>query len=223
MAKTASNSSLHIRRLILVPAAITLGITMLRLIGELEHWPSRWFSAAAGGGLAIVGISWLPFIFGPYFAVKLTRSGHGPSSLLKAFGFTALGFLVLFVAVFVGFLPKFNYPGKEAVGYLLVAFAASIVTLGWPALFRVLVAYGYAARIPVAILMLFAIHGRWGTHYDVLPPRYTGATSFLAVYMQIAFLPQMVVWIAQTVLMGALAGIIVAAVMFRGNRPAVAS
>jgi len=223
MPETTSDSSLHIRHLILAPAIITLGITLLRLAGELAHWSPRFFSAAPGGGMAIVGISWLPFIFGPYFAVKLTRSGHGTPSLLKAFGVVALGFVVLFVAVIVGFLPKFNYPGKQVVGFLLLALAASVVTLGWPALFRVLLAYGYAARIPVAILMLFAIHGQWGTHYDALPPMYAGSTSFFKLYMQIAFLPQMVLWIVQTVLVGALAGAIVTALMFRGRKMAAAS
>ncbi len=45
------------------------------------------------------------------------------------------------------------------------AFAlAAIVTLpGWPALFKTLLAYGYAARIPVAIVMFFAFRGNWAS------------------------------------------------------------
>lgn len=70
---------------------------MLRLAGELAHWSPRLFSAAPGGGMAVVGISWLPFIFGPYFAVKLTSAGHGAPSIWKGFGFTALG-----LAIYVG-------------------------------------------------------------------------------------------------------------------------
>jgi len=47
--------------LIVIPALITLAVTLLRLVGDLEHWPSPWFSNAAGGGgasvvLSIVGI-----------------------------------------------------------------------------------------------------------------------------------------------------------------------
>ena len=42
--------SISITSLITIPALITLGITILRLVGELEHWPKPWFSAAAGGG-----------------------------------------------------------------------------------------------------------------------------------------------------------------------------
>ena len=67
-------------QLILVPSLITLAITVLRLEGELHHWGSPWFNNSAGGGGAIVGISWLPIIFGPYFALKLASSGEGTSS-----------------------------------------------------------------------------------------------------------------------------------------------
>ena len=67
---------LSITSLITIPALITLGITLLRLVGELQHWPKPWFNAAAGGGGAVIGISWLPLIFGPYFALKLARSGR---------------------------------------------------------------------------------------------------------------------------------------------------
>jgi hypothetical protein len=222
MPESTSDSPPDIRGLILVPALITLGITLLRLAGELAHWSPRFFSTAPGGGMAVVGISWLPFLFGPYFAVKLTGSGHGAPSLLKAFGSAVLGIVIFIAAVLVGFLPKLNFPGKELVGYLLLALAASVVTLGWPALFRVLVAYGYAARIPVALVMLFALHGHWGTHYDVLPPMYSGSTSFFVVYMQIAFLPQLVLWITFTVLVGALVGSIVTALVFRGKTTPVA-
>ena len=84
--------------LITIPALITLGITILRLVGELQHWPKPWFSAAAGGGGAIVGISWLPIIFGPYFALKLAGAGEGPSSAGKAIGFAFLGLALLLVS-----------------------------------------------------------------------------------------------------------------------------
>ena len=58
-------------RLILVPAGITLAVTLLRLIGELQEWSSALFNRSAGGGGAIVGIVWLVPVFGIYFALKL--------------------------------------------------------------------------------------------------------------------------------------------------------
>lgn len=217
MPDSTSESSLDIRGLILVPAVITLGLTLLRLVGELEHWSPLFFSPAAGGGMAVVGISWLPILFGPYFAVKLTRLGHGASGLWKTFGLSLLGLAIMVAGGIVGFAPQFKFPGREILGILLVVLGPTLVTLSWPALFRVLVAYGYAARIPVAIVMFFALRGHWGTHYDALPPNYSGPTSFIGQYMVIAFLPQMVVWIAFTVLVGALVGSIVTAVVFRGR------
>jgi hypothetical protein len=217
MSEPASGSTLNIRGLILWPAVITLAITLLRLVGELAHWSPRFFSAAPGGGMAIIGISWLPFLFGPYFAVKLAGSGHGAPSVWKAFGAALLGLAICVGGAFLGFAPQLKFPGKMWVGYLIMALGACVVALGWPALFKVLVAYGYAARIPVAVVMIFAILGHWGTHYDVLPPGYTGPTSFLGKYIVIAFLPQMVFWIAFTVLVGALVGTIVAAIVGRGR------
>ena len=59
---------------------ITLVVTILRLYGELQGWPKPWFSAAPGGGGAVVGISWLPIIFGPYFALKLAGAGDVPGT-----------------------------------------------------------------------------------------------------------------------------------------------
>ena len=57
-----------------------------------------------------------------------------------------------------------------AVGYALMVLACGLAVVGWPSLGKTLFAYGYAARIPVAIVMYFAIRGSWGTHYDALPP-----------------------------------------------------
>ena len=90
-------------QLILVPSIITLGITILRLVGELQHWPTPWFSTTAGGGLAIIGISWLPLIFGPHFAVKLAGKGEGPASTGKSIAFPVVGLLILIAGGYVSF------------------------------------------------------------------------------------------------------------------------
>ncbi|HKC12472.1 MAG TPA: hypothetical protein VKI41_10605, partial [Vicinamibacteria bacterium] len=69
---------LPLRQLILVPALITLGITLLRLTGELLEWSPAFFNRTGGGFLSIVGIVWLVPVFGVYFAVQLVRAGHSP-------------------------------------------------------------------------------------------------------------------------------------------------
>jgi hypothetical protein len=221
MTETTSGSSLNIRGLILVPAVITLAITCLRLAGELGHWSHVLFNTSAGGGMAVIGISWLPFIFGPYFAVKLVHAGHGPTSAWKTFGLTALGFVILIAGGVIGFAPQIKFPGKVILGILLMLLGPALVMFGWPALFKTLVAYGYAARIPVVILMFFALRGHWGTHYDAVPPNYVASGSFLREYLMLAVLPQMVIWIAFTVLVGALVGSLVCALAFRGKTTAV--
>jgi hypothetical protein len=58
-------------RLILVPALITLAITLLRLGAELAALPSWLANRNPGGQGALLGISWLPPVFGIYFAAKL--------------------------------------------------------------------------------------------------------------------------------------------------------
>ena len=59
------------RSLAFVPALITLGVTALRLGLELGGAP-RWLASNAPGGAgAILGIVWLPLVFGPYFAFQL--------------------------------------------------------------------------------------------------------------------------------------------------------
>jgi len=218
MAEPYSGARPSIMRLIAIPALITLGVTILRLVGELQHWSKLFFNPSAGGGRAIVGISWLPFIFGPYFAVKLVSAGQGPKSTGKAIGFAVLGLIVLFLGGFVAFGPHLGLPAKVTVGYLIMAAAALLQLNPWPALGKALLAYGYAARIPVAIAMFLAIQGSWGTHYDAGGP-HKGSIDFWPKYIAIGLEPQLIFWVAFTVIFGALFGTI-AAVIARRGKPA---
>ena len=99
-------NELSTRKLILVPAVITLGVTLLRLTGELMHWSPLLFNRAAGGGRAIVGIAWLVPFFGAWFGWKLAHAGERPGSVGKAIGFAVLGFVMTpaigFLAVAAG-------------------------------------------------------------------------------------------------------------------------
>ena len=99
-------------RLVWVPALITLGVTLLRLAGELLHWSESLFSRAPGGGAALVGIVWLIFVFGAWFGWRLAREGEQPVVLGPAFGWPLLGF-VLNTGVFVGAL--FLWPADPVV------------------------------------------------------------------------------------------------------------
>ena len=202
-------------QLILWPAVITLAITLLRLVGELQGWAPAFFNRSAGGGGALVGISWLPFLLGPYFALKLSKDGKGPAGAWKVAGLALLG-LVLAIA---GFATAQGL--KLGVGAIFAAFLIALAVSflpfrAWPELGRTLFAYALAARLPVVIVMLLAISGKWGTHYDVLPPDPPPALLTLGPLGQwffIGVLPQMTIWIAQTVLLGTLFGAVLVAVL----------
>lgn len=215
MAEPKSPSRPSVGRLILVPSIITLAITILRLVGELEHWSPRLFNTSAGGGGALVGISWLPIILGPYFAARLLKAGEGPKSMGRAIGLAVLGLAVAIVLTLVpgwlqmrlAFEPRLLYGWTAFVIGALVAFAA------WPALFKVLLAYAYAARIPVAAIMFFAFQGNWGTHYDAPPPDLPPTMSLVPKYIWLGLVPQLTLWVAFTLMVGMFFGTLAAGAM----------
>src|SRR5678815_179225 len=89
-------------RLIRVPALISLGVTLLRLIGELQNWSPRLFNREAGGGGALVGIAWLVPIFGIYFALKLSQLGAAGLRAGKMVLYALAGLVTFFVIGFGG-------------------------------------------------------------------------------------------------------------------------
>jgi hypothetical protein len=196
------------------------------LVGELEHWPKLFFNPAMGGGFAIVGISWLPIIFGPYFAVKLAGAGDQPSSAGKAIGFAFLGLVLLFLGGWVAEASFARHPNVALIGPLLMLASAFIPGIGWRSLGSTLLAYAFSARIPVLIVMFLAMRGNgglgWGTHYDVVGPMFAHA-SFTRKFFYMAILPQMTLWIGWTVIVGSIIGVIVAAIAHRGKQAAPAA
>lgn len=218
MPNTSSSTKSTINRLVMYPAIITLLITLLRLIGELLHGPAILFSRAEGGGGAIIGISWLPVIFGPYFAVKLIDRNLRPSSFAKTIILALAGFAALACGGAVAFSNTVHFTGHIIVGLLLMVGAAALQYVPWRELAQTLIAYAYLARIPVAIVMFFAMLGHWGTHYDAVPPPYD-QLPFLTKYLFLALAPQLVLWVVFTMTVGALFGGIYAAI-FRRNKSA---
>ena len=204
--------------LILVPAIITFAVTLLRLVGELNHWSPALFNPAAGGGGSLVGISWLIPVFAIYFAWILGKRGEGPTHPWKAFGLALLIFVAT-VALFVGVqVAKMSPAAFFLIAGVVSWIAVVLVLRAWPALGKTLLAYALAARIPVAVVMIFAIYGRWGTHYDVAPPDPATAAVVEAMspfmkWVWIGLLPQMSVWIFMTVVAGMVVGTLTAALV----------
>ena len=197
--------------LILIPAVITFAVTLLRLVGELLNWSPLLFSRV-GGGFSLVGITWLIPVFGVYFALKLNGRGEGPASGWKASGWALIGLLVMIAAVAVTMkLPRVAILIVTSISFWLVI---AIVFRGWPALARTLLIYGFAARIPVAIVMLVATYARWGTHYDAFSPD-MAAMAPIVRWVSGGLVPQLTGWICVTVLVGMLVGGVAAALAGR--------
>ena len=219
MKSSNSGSGPSSLRMIAVPALISLTVTLLRLTGELQHWSPTWFSTETGGvtpsGVSwVVGITWLAVPFGAYFAFRLVASGQGPESLGKAAICAACGIAILLIWAFrIIPSPNLGFPRVLVFVWLVMVAAAIIQLFGWPALFKVLLAYGFAARIPVAIIMFLAMLGGWGTHYDYvgMPPEFQ--MPLVPKYFWLAFFPQLVFWVGFTIVIGSLSGVITAALM----------
>ncbi len=208
------NSDVSVRQLIMEPALIALSITVVRLVGELGGGPSILFNRAAGGAGALVGIVWLVPIFGAYFAVKIARGGHEPESAGRVVGFSFLGLLafalVMGLTVALTGDPNVSVSPSGAVFQQLGLGVGALIAVliqrkVWPSFFRTMLAYAFASRIPVLVVMFVAMIGEWGTHYEAGPPGYPDM-GFLTNFVLIAVMPQMTFWIMFTVVIGRLVG-----------------
>jgi hypothetical protein len=197
---------ISVKDMILVPAVITLAVTILRLVGELNGWSPLLFNSDAGGGGAIVGITWLVPIFGVHFALRLAKSGGAPASAGRGLAY-ALGGLAAAVAIMIGgsLLVGEAYPVAILVPAVAGIVGMSIACRGWCALGRILFYYALAARIPVILITLPAVLGDWGTHYDAVPPGFP-EMSAMGKFFWSGVVPQLTIWVAYTMVVGALFG-----------------
>ena len=206
MPDTASTTRQSIRQLILVPSLLTLAVTILRLAGELAHWPQKYFNTGVGGGGAIVGITWLAPIFGAYFASRLVRAGAGPRSAWRALGFALLGAVVMVAGGRLGrTIPSISgFHGRLLYIWAVLALAGIVTFPGWPGLFKVQLAYAYAARIPVVLVMLVAFQQRWVTHYSAVPSDTPPGMALWPKFLWLGFFPQLILWVGFTLVSGML-------------------
>jgi hypothetical protein len=193
-------------QLILVPALITLAVTLIRLVGELSRWSPSLFNREPGGPGALVGIVWLIPVFGIYFALRLVRAGDGPSSAGRAIGWAALAFALNTAALIVT-VKLFPASPVVQLGIFTLSswLAIAVARPGWPTLCRVLLAYGLAARIPVLAVMFLAIFLKWDSHYAKPRPDFPPMGQW-GLFFWTALLPQMSVWIYLTIVGGILFG-----------------
>jgi hypothetical protein len=206
MMADSNKGPISVKDMILVPAVITLAVTILRLVGELNGWSPLLFNSDAGGGGAIVGITWLVPIFGVHFALRLAKSGGAPASAGRGLAYAAGG-LAATVAIMIGgsLLVGEAYPVAILVPAVAGIVGMSIACRGWCALGRILFYYALAARIPVILITLPAVLGDWGTHYDAVPPGFP-EMSAMGKFFWSGVVPQLTIWVAYTMVVGALFG-----------------
>jgi hypothetical protein len=204
-------------RMALPPALVAVAVTLLRLAGELLGWSEAWFSRATSGLVPVgavswlVGITWLAVPFGAWFAWRLLRSRESPGSAGRAMVVAVAAVALLYAGTRLVPLVRLGFPGFLLAIWGVGVLAAVLAWWAWPALGRALLAYGLLSRAVVALVMLLAMHGRWGTHYDYQDVPRVQELPFPTAYLMFAFIPQLVFWVAYTVVVGMVAGAIVAA------------
>lgn len=201
--------------MVLIPAAISLVVTVVRLVGEMQGWNAELFRNEAPGGEnapGLIGITWLVPLFGFWFGRKLKKGGDVPDLGKAALRFV-IGAAVLaggfFALVQLGLL---TMPDKDApaepggVEYVLGLVLVAIIVgfTAWGRLATTLLVYGLLARIPVVAVTWFAVENDWDSHYTKLP----AGTVLESEADRFLFLatPQLTVWIAFTILLGGLFG-----------------
>jgi len=196
---------------VLIAGALTLAVTGVRLYGERQGWDPRYFSKDAGGGMALVGIAWLPVVFGLWFGRRLARAGRAPQAMGRAFllQILALGAFVGGMGWLMGRMETMEpeavrevgpYIGYTAMGLTLLALMA------WPSAFVANLFYGVLARTPVIAAQYLSIHYAWDTHYSKVHPKLPPMTPDEKAYGLL--MAQLTVWIPFTILVGGLFALI---------------
>ncbi|MGE3172055.1 MAG: hypothetical protein AB7O97_05465 [Planctomycetota bacterium] len=204
-----ANSPVSSLRMILWPSVLTLLVGIARLVAELQGWTTR----QTGGALAPLGIVWLGFAFGGWFAWRLGRLGHGAPTRRR--WIPALIALLVIVAV-VGsqFAGVDRQDRSEAAFAALrhtvlllcgVAIAAALLAAwAWPRLAWVMLLYAIPARLTVVAMTVLARQQGWDTHHVKFGP--AGIEVPMADTAISATVAQLGFWVPFTVVSGVLVG-----------------
>jgi hypothetical protein len=187
--------------LLLFAAGLTLGVTVLRVVGELQGWDPRWFPSEGGGKPSPVGILWLVPVFGFLFGRRLAQAGAKPafvaSFFVPMFGVGAL------VAAGIWVYSHSTGPELEERARYLAYGGGLVALLGlfsWPRAFCVLLCYAILARAPVALVQYLDVENGWQTHYGRVPPVLVGLESTRRLWF--LTLVQAGFWVPLTILLG---------------------
>lgn len=196
-------------RLILWPSLLTLGISVARLVAEVQGW----LTSASGGRLLPLGITWCVFVFGAWFGWRLSRAGAGPR-LRKPWAFALVALLAAIGTAAFLFRPLVAADQSEATFervrhavLVIAAVAASgalLMFVVWPRLAWTLLLYALPARGTVVALTWLAKHQGWDTHYTKFGP--PGIERDMAGTIESACFAQFGFWVPFTILGGVFAG-----------------
>jgi len=209
-------------RLIVWPSVITLLITAVRLLGEVQGW----INVDAGGAFAPLGITWCVFLFGGWFGRRLSNLGSTPRVRRPW-----VWLLLLALLMVGGVMWRFSrldpndasdagFAALRAQGQIVgcIALAAMVATFAvWPRLAWTLLCYGVVARLGVLAATWLAKDQGWITHHVKFGPAGILRASTAETMIGAAF-PQLLFWVPFTVVMGTLTGS-----LFARSRPTAAA
>jgi hypothetical protein len=176
-------------------------------VGEVRGWSPEHFSRLPGGSLwplSPVGIAWLAPLVGAYLGWRLGRAGEPAPHPVVSVGVPVLAALGgALAAALAERILKTTWTATLGLWGAVSVLVAALAFASWPALGRLLLAYAYAARVPVAVVMALAMWRHWGTHYDALPPGFPSAMPLARRWLWTGLLPQATIWVAWTMVTGA--------------------
>ena len=111
-------------------------------------------------------------------------------------------------------VPRDDIRFRLSINFIITLIGLVLSVMAWPGLSKMLLAYGYLSRIPVAILQYLAMRGHWGTHYDALDPGFP-LIGFWPTFLRVSFVPNIFFMEIYTVVVGTLVGIAAVAVLGR--------
>lgn len=208
-------------RAVAVPVLLTIAVSIARHVLEATGVAH----SLTGGRLYPLGITWLVFVFGAWFAWRLARDGGAPR-VRRAWPWALVPLLAL-MGTAVGLFAQIDPADRSDAAFAslrtsvriiaaVAAVGAVVAASAWPRLAVHLFVYGLLVRAVVVVQTIVAKQLGEDTHYTKFGP--AGIERDLPDTIASAALAQFGIWVPFTILAGTLAGCLVA-----GRRRAVSA
>ena len=192
----------RVHRLVLVPILVGVGVTLIRVTGEVQGW----IATTSGGALHPLGVTWLVLVFGAWFGYRLGSEGavERPARAL-GFGLLALGIVLAALAgasaLFAG-----TFVGIAVSAMLAASVAALLPRRAAPVLFAANVAFALPVRIVIILVTTVSVLAGWGTHYEKMGPENALVeTTKLGTIVGYAFF-HLLFWVPVSAILGSITG-----------------